>query len=263
MADNTDQLQRLIDTSPNPVTIPGGDWLIDATRGLLLRSGLVLNVIGNLRAEPNANNWSYILRGENVHNVEINLAGQLVGERASHQGTTGEHGMGLCLANCSNVALSGSGSISECWGDAFYIIGCKNITGTGVTLFNNRRNDCSIISVDGLKFRNMEFDSANGTAPMAGIDLEPDTKDEFINNVDIDYCSFANNAGASILFGFGGAPKSNFTNINIGTHNVYKGKPIAGVFKSTAQEMAANATYATCRWVPGYNWWFFPRSITV
>lgn len=259
MTDNTSQLQQLINAG-GTVTLPVGTWNINAEVGLGLVSNLILNIpVGCvLQTIPNANTWSRVILGSSVQNVQINFNGQIVGDKTTHLNQDGQWGMGIELENCSNVAILGTGVISNCWGDGLYLIGCQNIKAIDVIFDSNRRNDCSVISIDGLVFQGCAFNSSGGTAPEAGIDLEPDLPTEFIKNVSISGCQFVNNAGCGILFGFGGAPQSNFTNISI-NGNTFKGnKPISGIVP-----WYANLIYACCRWVPGYNWWGFYTSITL
>jgi hypothetical protein len=258
--DHTDAIQQTLNSAGgNQVIVPPGDWLIDAVRGIQLpgRCNLVIN--GNLHAIPNDSDWSHILLADGVGNVQITVNGQIVGERMDHQSTNGTgHGMGVMLNNASNVLLNGSGIITQCWGDGIYIWGCTGVVINGINSLGNRRNNMSVISVNGLNVSSAAFNDANGAAPEAGIDLEPDDNTQYIKNVDIGNCQFVNNAGCGVQFGFGGAPQSNFSNVKV-HDNVYKGnKPIGGV-----NTPLANLLYATCRWLPGYDWWGFPTSYTI
>lgn len=261
MTDNTAQLQQLIDSANGqPVTIGPGTYYIDIDVGLQLRNNLILNIQGTLHANPSANTWSKVLMGSGVQNVQVNFAqgSEIVGDKTTHLNQNGQWGMGILLENCTNVSLSGPGVVYNCWGDGLYLIGCKDIKVTDVIFESNRRNDCSVIAIDGLTIQGCAFNSAAGTAPEAGIDLEPDTPDEFIKNVSISGCQFVDNNGCGILFGFGGAPQSNFSGISI-NGNTFKGnKPISGIVP-----WYANLLYACCRWIPGYSWWGFYTSITL
>lgn len=260
MTDNTAQLQDMINAAKGgPVTIPAGLWYVDATVGLVIPSGTQLTIAGSLAALPNGNDWSHIILCNNVEDVSINLTGSIIGEGLVHLNDVGTgHGMGVMFQNSGNVSLSGTGSISHCWGDGVYVIGCTGVSVTGIISDWNRRNGMSVISVDGLTVSNAAFNYQSGTAPQVGIDLEPDTATEFIKAVDIGHCQFVGNTGAGVQFGFGGAPKSNFTNVKV--HDcLYKGnKPIAGL-----DTWYSNLLYATTRWVPGYDWWGVPTEVSI
>jgi hypothetical protein len=258
VTDNTGELQHIIDTAEDVVIIPNGTWMIDATKGLMLRSGLQLQIQGVLQAIPNGQSWTNVLRGDGVQDVKINLVGQIVGDRQAHLVTTGEWGMGVCLLNCTNVTITGAGVVTQCWGDGIYIQECVSVSITGINSLDNRRNNMSVISVDGLIVSQAAFNGASGTAPSAGIDLEPDNTSEFVKNVDIGNCQFVGNDGAGILLGFGGAPESNFGNIKIHNNTYKNNKPISGV-----DPWYAKLLYATCRTLPGYDWWGYPRDLTL
>jgi parallel beta-helix repeat protein len=92
--------------------------------------------------------------------------------------------MGIGIYGVSNVKISNL-TAKDCWGDGCYI-GNKssNVTLDGVTADNNRRQGLSITSADGVVVKNSVFKNTNGTLPMAGIDVEPNSN-ETNNNIQI------------------------------------------------------------------------------
>jgi hypothetical protein len=258
MNDDTDALQHAIEVAGPVATIIPGTWYVDATRGLNVPSGKTLNVYGYLQALPNGEPHSSIINVNGATGVTINVAGQIIGDRDIHIGTAGEWGMGISLINSSDVTITGPGIIWKCWGDGIYVIGCSNVKVSGINSLNNRRNDMSVISVDGLSVTQSAFNNAKGTAPQCGIDLEPDNANEFIKNVDISGCQFVGNSGAGVMFGFGGAPQSNFQGVRVHDNLFKDNKPIGGL-----NSWYANLMYALFRNAPGYDWWGFPREITL
>jgi len=68
-----------------------------------------------------------------------------------------------------------------------------------VTCNDNHRQGMSVISVDGLLVENCTFANTWGTAPGAGIDLEPDGDDQSLVDIAIRNCTFENNEGHEIL----------------------------------------------------------------
>jgi len=187
LADNTDLIQKAIDSADHDeiVCIPDGIFKVDAEKGLHLKTGTRMAIVGTLQAIPNSNTHSSIITMNDVNDVQIYLSGQVIGERAAHIGQTGEWGMGISILKSSDIVVGGPGSISNCWGDGFYVWEGKNIYIKGITLNSNRRNNMSVISVDGLSVESCIFSDAHGTAPQAGIDMEPDFPVEFIKNVNI------------------------------------------------------------------------------
>ena len=253
LLDNTDLIQKAIDTSApgELVIIPQGVFKVDAVKGLQLKSGTNLRIDGTLQALPNDQPHSSVLVANGVHDIPITLNGQIIGERETHIGNTGEWGMGITISNSSNVSVWGTGTISKCWGDGIYIWEGHNIGVYLVTLDSNRRNNMSVISVDGLTVQNITSQNAGGTDPQSGLDLEPDYPTEFIKNVDISKNKFINNKGCGVMFGFGGAPRSNFSNVNVHDNTFSGGKPIGGV-----NTWYMNLLYA----IFPNQYWMFPTS---
>jgi hypothetical protein len=118
--------------------------------------------------------------------------------------------MGIRVTNCVGFRLSGL-HVSKCWGDGIYL----DQTGISDTLntepvdtevfscrsFDNRRNNLSVIHADNYRIHDNEFINANGTAPEAGIDVEPDSalwvcrEGQIYNNV----CKDNNGGGIGII----------------------------------------------------------------
>lgn len=70
---------------------------------------------------------------------------------------------------------------------------------------NNYRNGISVISANGLTITNSQFENNNGTAPKAGIDIEPNSGEpDQLTNISITNCIFANNAFAQISVSLAG-----------------------------------------------------------
>ncbi|HBK31508.1 MAG TPA: hypothetical protein DDZ96_10010 [Porphyromonadaceae bacterium] len=197
---NTDHqmIQRTIDYAAanqiGTVTIPDGEYEIDAAKSIELRDNIHLKLSDNaiLKALPNNLEWHNVLKVWKVGNVKIS-GGKIVGERYEHQGTKGEWGMGIDLRYATNVEISNI-HISDCWGDGIHLFyDNKNITIQNVVCDNNRRQGMSVIHVNGLIVKNSVFSNTNGTAPESGIDLEPSAFYEIVKNVLIDNCTFSNN----------------------------------------------------------------------
>lgn len=189
------------------VYIPAGIYKIDAEAGIQLRSNMklvmspdaVLQIIGNSSKHYN------VICASDVDNVTIS-GGQIIGERYAHTGTGGEWGMGIGIYDSTNVNISDV-KISNCWGDGIYIgsnremeagAGCSNITITNCKVFNNRRNNLSIVSADYITVDGCTFDDANGTAPEYGIDIETNNPANPCEHITISNSTFTGNAKASM-----------------------------------------------------------------
>ena len=87
------------------------------------------------------------------------------------------------ILSCSNVTISGL-TIKESGGDGIYLgvakpgVTNKGVLIKGVKCVNNYRQGISIISAENLLIENSTFKGTHGTAPMAGVDFEPNYPDE-------------------------------------------------------------------------------------
>ncbi len=174
--DDTEAIQNALNQYDN-VYIPAGTYMIDVEKSLTLRSNqtLTLDNLAILQALPTTNGNSSVLKIKNVSNVIVS-GGQIIGERYSHMGATGEWGMGILIeSGANNISISNI-TISDCWGDGIYLGGTSpvnQITLDNVISSNNRRQGMSITNATQVTVSNSIFKDTNGTAPEAGIDIEP------------------------------------------------------------------------------------------
>jgi len=125
---------------------------------------------------------------ENAKNVKIFNA-HIVGDRNFHQGNKGEWGMGIRIEGSTNVLIDNA-TISDFWGDGIYITRSGKVNSSKVTILNstfnkNRRNGISIISGAEIRISNSLFSNTNGTNPMAGIDIEPNSPMDNLGLIEI------------------------------------------------------------------------------
>lgn len=196
--------------------LPAGVYHIDPTSGgydVLGKykfGGIVLTENQTLIMSPET---KLVAIGNNKSNYQIisvfggsNVTisgGQIIGERDSHSGTSGEWGHGISIFGGTNVFIKDV-EISKCWGDGIYLgfYDGPNKYSNGVTIKNcnihdNRRNNLSITDVSNVTVRNCQFNNAHGIAPQYGIDIEPN-KNRTCSNVTISGCQFQGNAGGTI-----------------------------------------------------------------
>ena len=196
--DDTAAFQAAINALPSSggtVTVPAGTYMIDALRSINMRSHTRLKLDPNaqLVAIPNSSTRYHVIKAWNVNNVEI-TGGRIVGERAKHRGTTGEWGYGINIQASNRVNVRDV-HLSNFWGDGMWIgaigrqetaVVSTDVTLNNVTSTNNRRQGLSIGPADRVYVVNSTFSNSNGTAPQAGIDLEPmgqgDTRNIRIEN---------------------------------------------------------------------------------
>jgi Right handed beta helix region len=118
--------------------------------------------------------------------------------------TKAEWRMGLALRGCRQVRVEGL-RIESSGGDGIYVDGgasldwSEDITLRDCVAYDNHRQGLSVISAVNLLVENCTFANTWGTAPEAGIDLEPDTEKQRLVNCVIRNCTFENNNGNEVL----------------------------------------------------------------
>ncbi len=163
---------------------------------------LILSSQAIIRALPSDGGGYNIIRGFRNKNIGI-IGGIIIGDRNNHIGTSGEWGHGINLRGCENVVIETA--VNDCWGDGVYLGGggseypCKNIYIKRLETNNNRRQGVSLTYVDGFYFDQLILNDTNGTAPSAGMDIEPNAN-EFVKNGFINSIYAEGNEGAGVQF---------------------------------------------------------------
>jgi hypothetical protein len=220
--DYTAALQKGI-TANKDVVFP--DFPVQvSTAGLSFKSDTKVYFKQNSAVVMMPNNaTSYaVLRLQKVNNVTL-FNPKVVGDRKNHSGTTGEWGMGISLKGCSNIRIQNP-DVSECWGDGIYLGSAtdginKNIVITNARLNYNRRNGISITNVDGLTLTRPVISNTMGASPMAGIDVEPNSNGDFVDNITIDDPVTFNNGRFGIVVSLGQLPGDVAKDVNITINN--------------------------------------------
>jgi pectate lyase-like protein len=228
--DDTASIQAAIDAvagTGGTVLVPDGVYMIDAAAKprLSLKDNMTLKLADGamLKAIPNDQKKSSVLMISGVSDVTV-TGGTLEGERDEHKGKgSGGWGMGIHISHgAKNIVIAGVTS-RKMWGDGFYVSDATDVSFCGVTADKNRRQGLSVIDADRLVVINSVFRNTGGTRPGAGIDFEPDERDQTITGVTIENSKFIDNAGPGILIA---GKKGNVANIEL-TRNLFKGnRPI-------------------------------------
>jgi parallel beta-helix repeat protein len=207
--DDTAAIQAAIDALPlagGTVSVPAGNYMIDATRAIRLRSNVRLEMAADaqLTALPNASKRYHVIKVWRADNVQI-VGGRIVGERGQHQGSEGEWGYGINIQASHHVTVSGT-QLSDCWGDGMWIgaLGegpgadiSTDVTVENVVSTNNRRQGLSIGPCQRVRIINCTFTGTHGTPPQSGIDLEPMAQGQ-VRDVLIQGCTLTGNKGCGI-----------------------------------------------------------------
>lgn len=220
--DYTKFIQKGIDENTN-VLIPNFPILINE-KGLIAKSNsqIVFQKNSRLLMKPNSLENYAILKIYNVSNVVISSP-VIIGERNQHKGNKGEWGFGLQITAAKNIKII-SPMISNCWGDGIYIGGdelntCDSIIIINANINSCRRNGISITDGKNIQIIKPIISNTNGTSPMAGIDIEPNTDNATIDNILISNPITINNARAGILIALNNLPSKSVKYVRIKIEN--------------------------------------------
>lgn len=224
--DATEVLQAAINSGAKKLFVPdlGHDWIVRPLRlvsnqEIILEPGVVLSAKrGEYRGRSD-----YILTARAIENVTIRgygatvrmnkqdyMAGMVL--NPEHEGpkrkwfghyekAEGRHA--FSIRGCTNIDILGL-TIRDSGGDGIYIAGgsgfdfCKNVHIKDVVCDNNYRQGISIISAVDLLVEDSRFENTWGTAPSAGVDIEPNEATDKLQNITFRNCQFNDNFGEGI-----------------------------------------------------------------
>lgn len=200
-SDDTQAIQKALNDH-NSVYIPDGTYYINVDKALHLKSGqtLTLSAGATLQALPTSSIYYRIIDIKGVTGVTV-TGGRLIGDRTVHTGTSGEWGMGIAVECGSKDVTISNIYISNCWGDGVFIGDgtdpVSNVKLENVTCDNNRRQGLTITNAMYVTVTGCTFKNTNGTAPEAGIDIEPDAG-YTVSDITIANTQCTGNAGSGI-----------------------------------------------------------------
>ena len=181
--------------SPSPYQVQ--PLFLPANTQLLLDAGVVI------QAAPGYSPAQKLINIKDVSSVKIVGRGALLRMRRD-QYTDGEYRHCIDIEGATDVRLIGI-TCNDSGGDGLYIGPgvqgfSKNIVVEECTFFNNRRQGVSIISGIDVWIRRCNFLRTNGAAPEDGIDLEPNTAKDRLENIHIEDCLTEGNHGDGLGF---------------------------------------------------------------
>ena len=209
--DSTNAIQEAINSKALKVIIPymGNDWivkqiLLQSNKEIYIESGV--NIVAKKGEFRKTGDCLFIA----VNKSNIKISGYNATLKMQKQDylesgySKGEWRMGISLLSCNGVEIEGL-IIRDTGGDGLYVSGseragvCKNIEVKDCIFDNNYRQGISIISVEGLNIDNCIFRNTSGTPPCAGVDIEPNRKENIASNIVITNCKSENNDGAGFV----------------------------------------------------------------
>ncbi len=217
--DYTSQLQSAINTH-SVVKMPNFPVMVNDA-GISLKSNSTVTFQPNsaLVLQPTGKPKYAILRMLNVQHVKV-YNPVIIGDRDKHNGNAGEWGMGIDIRSSDDISIYNP-RVSKCWGDGIYIGQAEKMNAnTNIAIYNalvdnNRRNGITIGSVKGLKLIQPVVSNTSGTLPMAGIDIEPNSSADAVDNVTIDRPITFNNEKYGIVIGLSRLPGPDQKQVNI------------------------------------------------
>jgi hypothetical protein len=211
-SDMTTAIQNCINdakTQGVAVVFPSGTYNINLSKGLAIPSNMTIwGDLGAVLQGITSSLTSYqILRLWSVSNVNIIGYLQIKGDKAARPAnTSSEGGMGISLANASNINIDGV-NVSQCMGDGIYLgeysgvpAYNKTIKVTNSVFDSNNRQGMSVISAIDLTVDNCTFSNTGGNpaGPSAGVDFEPNKATHYQQNLNFTNCKFINNVGHGV-----------------------------------------------------------------
>lgn len=186
------------------VSIPAGTYKIDANKSITPkdRTEIRLTPQTKLAVIPTKHGSYRVFQVKNVKNVKIS-GGSLVGDKYTHLGKTGEWGMGIEIRDSQNISISNM-NIDKMWGDAIYV-GTNgknsnyNINLNNIRMDDNRRQGLTIISAKKLTGNNIHISNTKGVDPASGIDIEPNNKNNILQEIYFKNLYTFKNAGTGFI----------------------------------------------------------------
>ncbi len=206
-ANATNALQSAIRSGARKVIVPnmGREWVVDPIK-LVSNQEIVFEPGVVVAARPGgfASLGDCLFSADRQQNIVLRGYGAAL-RMQKPEYTKGEWRMCLHLGSCTNVQVLGL-TLRDSGGDGIYLGNadpqqpyCKDIVVRDCTMDNNRRQGMSVISAVNLLVENCTFRSTKGTAPQAGVDLEPNRANEKLRNCVFRRCTMEANTGAGIL----------------------------------------------------------------
>lgn len=167
---------------------------------LVLEPGTELLAIRGAFRNPNA----VMIRVEYCRNLSIIGSGAAIRmwredimDPAQHYIHSENRG-GIAVYDSSMVSITGL-EISYTGGDGLYLEDVNDTVVSTVNCHHNYRQGLSVASATNLLVADSTFSDTNGTAPMCGVDLEPDWPFYRLSNISFVRCDFSRNANCGFV----------------------------------------------------------------
>jgi hypothetical protein len=187
-------LQRAIDNAAGvgKTLVITGRSRVDVS-GLTCRTGSRIRFAmgASIKFLPHGEDTYQVLRIWDVQRVTLENA-NVDGSKELNSARGGENGIGISIVGSSDITLINPTTVN-CWGDGIYLAGsyvhklpyAENIKVVNHHASGCRRQGVSIISAKNVVFDHPVWTDIQGTAPSAGLDIEPDDNTNVLENIRI------------------------------------------------------------------------------
>ena len=213
-ADSTAALQAAINSGAKKLVVEnmGAPWVVDklqlaSNQEIVFAKGVVVQAKRGAFKGAGDSLFS-AARKKNItltgHGATLKMWKQDYDDKTQYKHAEWRHV--LNLHSCSRVRVTGL-TLADSGGDGIYLgvaqqgVPCSDVVIKDVACVNNYRQGISVISARNLLIENCVLKDTGGTAPMAGIDFEPNHPSEELSNCVMRNCVSENNRGdAYVLY---------------------------------------------------------------
>ena len=211
--DSTKPLQAAINSGVKKLIIPnmGKAWIVHPitladNQEIIFEPGTIIEAIkGGFKEKKDC-----LFSAKANKNITISGNGSILRmhkkdyqDKSQYTHSEWRHCIGLL--SCENVKITGL-TIMSSGGDGIYVGAvrepmnyCKDIVIKNCVLDDNHRQGISVISVVDLLVENCIIKNTRGTPPGAGIDFEPNFKNQRLFGITVKDCIFENNKGPAVI----------------------------------------------------------------
>ncbi|MCX7824394.1 MAG: right-handed parallel beta-helix repeat-containing protein [Verrucomicrobiae bacterium] len=212
-ADSTAALQAAINSGAKKLVVEnmGAPWIVDriqlaSDQEIVFQRGAVVQARrGAFKGKTDSLFSASLKRNITLTGYGATLRMWKQDYDDTNQYTRAEWRHVLNFRSCSRVRIAGL-TLADSGGDGIYLgvaqrgVPCSDFVIKDVVCDNNYRQGISVISARNLLIENCVLKNTGGTAPMAGIDFEPNHESEELVNCVMRRCVSENNRGDAYVF---------------------------------------------------------------
>lgn len=205
--DDTGALQSAINSTAsagNTLQLQTGNF---TTGPLTIPGNATIQLVGGVTVTASSSGFGANIRMLNVTGSNVSITGASAATSIFHMLGPGAYSgaQNHCMdidggsSILNNITLSAC-SFNDSGGDGIYLRAASNVTINNCTCNNNTRQGLSITGlVNHVRVNGCTFSNSNAAPPAAGIDIEPNAPNEYLQDIVIADCASTSNHGDGIL----------------------------------------------------------------